>query len=156
MIQYVLKCAKGHRFESWFQSAVAFDKLAAAGHVTCAICGDANVEKAIMAPRVRPGRKAVSGLGDPEPSVPAVAAETPPPAAPSEEMQQALKDLRKSVEANSDYVGEDFATEARAMHLGEAPERAIYGEAKLEDAKDLIEDGVPVLPLPFTPKRKTN
>lgn len=72
------------------------------------------------------------------------------------EMQKALGDLRRKVEENSDYVGKDFASEARAMHLGDAPERAIHGEAKPEEAKALIEEGIPVVPLPFGRSRKTN
>ncbi|MEX0300866.1 MAG: DUF1178 family protein [Leisingera sp.] len=169
MIQYSLKCADGHEFDSWFQSAAAFDKLAAAGMVTCAVCGGTSVEKAIMAPRVRPGRKAVSGVGEPEPqAAPPAAAPVPAPATapapagpgmlsrPSGEVEQAIADLRKKVEENSDYVGDSFVQEARAMHLGEAPERAIHGEAKLEDARELIEEGVPVMPLPFRPGRKSN
>lgn len=72
------------------------------------------------------------------------------------EAEAALAHLRKEVEENSEYVGLKFADEARKMHDGESPERAIYGEAKLDDAKKLIEDGVPVAPLPFLPKRKTN
>ena len=67
-----------------------------------------------------------------------------------------MRELRKQLEANSENVGTNFATEARAMHDGSKPERSIYGEAKLEDAKALIEDGVPVVPLPFGPARKTN
>lgn len=70
--------------------------------------------------------------------------------------EESLTKLRKEVEDNSDYVGKDFANEARKMHDGEAPERAIWGESKLDDAKKLIDDGVPVMPLPFVPKRKTN
>ncbi|OIQ43753.1 MAG: hypothetical protein BM558_10585 [Roseobacter sp. MedPE-SW] len=182
MINYSLKCAQGHSFDSWFQSASAFDKLSAAGMVVCAFCGSTEVEKAIMAPRVRTGRKAVSGIGEPErnsseaqaaPSaaastdgpVPAVSADRPeggpgalsaPQSGQAGEMEKALGELRRKVEENSDYVGRDFATEARAMHLGDAPERAIYGEAKPEEAKALIDDGVPVLPLPFGRGRKTN
>ncbi len=79
-----------------------------------------------------------------------------PPPEVRAEIEAEIAKLRAKVEAESDYVGEDFAKEARAMHLGEAPERAIYGETKLEDAKELIEDGVPVMPLPFTPTRKVN
>ncbi|WP_424978070.1 DUF1178 family protein [Leisingera sp. S232] len=177
MIQYSLKCAAGHEFDSWFQSAAAFDKLAAAGMVSCALCGGTDVEKAIMAPRVRPGRKAVSAVGEPErraadhsaadgstaapvPAAPAPAASalTSPGmlSRPSGEVEKALSELRKKVEENSDYVGDSFVKEARAMHLGEAPERAIHGEAKLEDARELIEEGVPVMPLPFRPGRKSN
>ncbi len=76
--------------------------------------------------------------------------------APMSEAETALTKMRKDVEDNSDYVGLSFADEARKMHDGDAPERAIYGEAKLDDAKKLIEDGVPVVPFPFMPKRKTN
>lgn len=150
MIQYALKCADGHQFDSWFQSAAAFDKLVAAGMVSCVVCGGAKVEKAIMTPRVRTAR----GAGG-DPDVPAAAVPGPlsQPASPAE---QAMADLRKKVEENADYVGKDFVTQARAMHDGDTPSRSIYGEAGLDEAKQLIEDGVPVAPLPFMPNRKTN
>jgi hypothetical protein len=70
--------------------------------------------------------------------------------------EQAIAEIKKHVEENSHYVGKEFAKEARAMHLGDLPERPIYGEAKAEEAKSLIDDGIPVTPLPFTPNRKTN
>lgn len=135
MIRYALKCANDHRFDSWFQSADAFDGLMEKGLVECPECGVSAVEKAVMAPRVGTSR-ALS--------------------APEEGAEKALAEMRAKVEAESDYVGEKFASEARAMHLGDVPERSIYGEAKPEEAKALIEDGVPVLPLPFTPKRKVS
>ncbi len=148
MIRYALKCSEDHSFESWFQSAEAFEKLHGAGMVACPVCGSENVEKAIMAPRVRPSRsKAV---------VPAKPAEKPTLTEPKSEAEQALAKLRKEVEKNSDYVGLSFASEARKMHDGEVPHRSIYGEAKPDEAKKLIEDGVPVAPLPFIPNRKTN
>ncbi|SLN54994.1 hypothetical protein TRL7639_02924 [Falsiruegeria litorea R37] len=150
MIQYALKCSKDHSFDSWFQSAEAYDKLAAAGMVSCVVCGDAQVEKAIMTPRVRPARSAVATPPAPE------AAPAPKLSEPTSDMEKALAEARKQIEENSDYVGKDFVSEARAMHEGEAPERSIYGEANLEDAKSLIDDGVPVTPLPFMPNRKTN
>ena len=155
MIQYALKCADGHEFDSWFQSAAAFDKLVGAGLVSCVVCGGVNVEKAIMTPRVRTAR---GGVAVPEPAG-AKPADTPVPgplSQPASPAEQAMADLRKKVEENADYVGKDFASEARAMHDGDAPTRSIYGEAKVEDAKQLIEDGVPVAPLPFLPNRKTN
>lgn len=163
MIRYALKCDKDHKFESWFKNADAFDALTAAGHVACPDCGSTKVAKSLMAPKVRPARNAVA-----KPDVPATAPPAPAPTpssptphvAPPPEVQAEIEaeiaKLRAKVEAESDYVGEDFAKEARAMHLGDAPERAIYGETKLEDAKELIEDGVPVMPLPFTPTRKVN
>ena len=139
MIRYTLKCSDDHEFDSWFQSADAFDRLLGAGHVSCAICGTSEVEKVLMAPAVRPARKAAAPLNA--------------PATPAEE---ALAKMRRAVEENSDYVGMNFAAEARAIHAGEAPERSIYGEARAEDAKRLIEDGVPVAPLPFLPRTKAN
>ncbi len=157
MINYTLKCANDHRFDSWFQSAAAFDKLKAAGMVACAVCGDTNVEKAMMAPRVRPARSAAAKPQETTPAPDPEAASTPGPLSqPASPAEQALKELRDHVEANSDYVGKDFASEARAMHDGDSPERPIYGEAKIEEAKALIEDGVPVAPLPFNIGRKTN
>ncbi|WP_424985989.1 DUF1178 family protein [Microbulbifer sp. S227A] len=141
MIQYALKCAEGHSFDSWFQSASAFDKLMRAGMISCAVCGGTKVEKAIMAPNVRGSRKSDERRALSTPASPA---------------EQALAELRKKVEENSDYVGMNFAAEARAMHEGSAPERSIYGEARADEARKLLEDGVPVAPLPFTPNRKTN
>lgn len=151
MIQYALKCSNGHTFDSWFQSAAAYDKLASTGMVTCAVCGCADVEKAIMTPRVRPAREAVAQTIAPMPE-----AETIDVAAPAPDIEKVLAELRRKVEENSDYVGKDFASEARKIHLGDAPERAIYGEAKPDEAQALIDDGVPVAPLPFVPSRKTN
>ncbi len=151
MIQYALKCSNGHSFDSWFQSAAAYDKLAAAGMVCCAVCGNSGVEKAIMTPRVRPARTIEARSEPSERSEKSVDMATPTP-----DVEQALAELRRKVEENSDYVGKDFASEARKIHLGDAPERAIYGEAKPEEAKALIDDGVPVAPLPFVPTRKTN
>lgn len=150
MIQYALKCADGHEFDSWFQSAAAFDKLVSAGMVSCVVCGGGKVEKAVMTPRVRTARGAVvtpAAPGDPVPG---------PLSQPASPAEQAMAELRKKVEENADYVGTDFATQARAMHDGDTPVRSIYGEAKVADAKQLIEDGVPVMPLPFSPGRKTN
>jgi hypothetical protein len=149
MIQFSLKCSNDHRFDSWFQSSDAYDKLERAGLVTCAVCGVASVSKAVMAPRVRPARDAAPL---PVPAGPKAPAQT----APSHPAEPALAALKKHIEANSDYVGKDFAREARAIHDGTAPERAIYGEARPEEARRLIEDGVPIAPLPFVPRRKTN
>ena len=154
MIQYTLKCAQDHSFDSWFQSADAYDKLMAAGLVTCALCGDTNVKKAMMAPRVRPASKAVGA--PPENNAPPPAAPPGPLSAPSNDVEKALADMKKHVEETSDYVGVNFAKEARAMHDGDTPERSIYGEAKPEEAKALIEEGIPVTPLPFRPGRKSN
>jgi hypothetical protein len=146
MIRYTLTCAERHDFESWFQSSAAYDRLAEVGRVTCPACGSSDVQKALMAPAVMGTGKAVEPAGTDAPAAP------PSPA----EIERALAALRRQVEENSDYVGLNFAAEARRMHAGEAPERSIYGEALPDEARQLVEDGVPVTPLPFVPRRKTN
>ncbi|TKW68532.1 MAG: DUF1178 family protein [Paracoccus denitrificans] len=133
MIRYDLTCTDGHRFDGWFASSTAFEAQRDAGQVRCAICGIADVDRALMTPRV-PARSNRIKDGDKSP----------------------LEQLRDHVEANSDYVGLRFADEARAMHEGRSDARAIHGEAKPEEARALIEDGVPIAPLPFIPKRQTN
>lgn len=142
MIKFSLKCDQNHRFDSWFQSSGAFDALAQAGHLTCPECGSSQITKELMAPRV--------STRDDTPDAPSVPAITNPP----EEVARAIAELRQKVEKNSDYVGDRFASEARAIHDGDVPERAIHGEAKPEEARALIEDGIEIMPLPFAPKRK--
>ena len=151
MIKYTLKCDQNHTFESWFQSAEAFDTLKQSGHLSCAVCGSSDVSKAMMMPRVTTARKKAQAPAPQE-------TQAPPPALaePASEMEVKIAEMRKQVEENSTWVGKDFAKEARAIHDGDAPERPIWGEAKFDDAKSLIEDGVPVAPLPFGPKSKAN
>ncbi|MBW6505869.1 MAG: DUF1178 family protein [Rhodobacteraceae bacterium] len=144
MIRYTLRCDKDHSFESWFPSAEGFERLRAEGRLVCAVCGSARVEKSLMAPSVQMARPA-----------PDVAPEGPL-GAPASEVEAAIAALRQHIETNSDYVGLNFAAEARAMHEGNLPERAIHGEARFDDARALLEDGVPVAPLPFLPRRKVN
>jgi hypothetical protein len=151
MIRYTMKCEEKHSFDSWFHSAAAFDKLNSAGLVACAICGSTDVKKAIMAPGVRPARRAAKGQTEKPADTP-----TPGPLSePASPAEQAVREMRKKIEENSENVGREFAREARAIHDGEAPLRPIFGEAKPEEAKNLIEDGVPVAPLPWS-SRKTN
>jgi len=144
MIRYTLRCARDHRFDSWFQSAGAYDALAERGLVTCAVCGGTEVSKAMMAPRV-------AGTEEPVPTPPAR-----PLSGPAHPAEQMLRALREHLATSSTYVGGRFAEEARAMHLGDADARPIHGEAGLEEARALIEDGVPILPLPFLPPGKAN
>lgn len=137
MIRYSLRCDQGHKFDGWFRSADGFDAMAKAGQVSCSVCGSAEVSKELMAP-----------------AVPSRDSEERPLAAPGSELETAVAELRRQIETNSDYVGSDFATQARAMHDGEMPKRSIHGEAKLEEARKLVEDGVPVMPLPFQSRGK--
>jgi hypothetical protein len=151
MIRYSLKCEAGHRFESWFQNAAAFGALQAAVQLACPVCGAVRVEKDLMAPTVRPARNATE-VSAPQSATPP----TPNLRDPGTELEAALAALRKQITENSEYVGMNFATEARRIHDGEAPERAIYGEARPEDARRMLEEGLPVAPLPFLPTRKVS
>ena len=157
MIHYNLRCAKGHAFESWFQSSSAYEAQEKRELVSCPVCGSTKVERAIMAPRI------VSKKGrDTKPSdqlpVPAAAAEVIPPAsstpllmAQEVELRAKLRELRDHIVKNADNVGERFPNEARKMHYGDIEHRPIYGEASPDEARALIEEGVEVSPLPVLP-----
>ena len=139
MIRFSLRCDNAHRFESWFGSGEDFDRLRAAGLVSCAICGSAAVEKDLMAPNIGAGGRAAE-------AAPSLSA----PASPAE---QALAELRARIEARSENVGRDFAAEARRIHEGEARARPIIGEARPAEARALVEDGIPVVPLPWSSRK---
>ncbi|MXU66866.1 DUF1178 family protein [Oceanomicrobium pacificus] len=146
MIRYALKCSDGHAFDSWFGSSADFDRLQAAGHVACAVCGSPDVTKAIMAPGVAAkGNKSVDAPKDESPA--------PMLSAPRNPVEKAIAELRAKVEASAENVGRNFAAEARAIHHGEATDRPIIGEAKPSEARELVEEGVPVLPLPWSTRR---
>lgn len=153
MISFSLKCSCGHQFDSWFQSNDAFEKLQKAGMVTCTACGGTEVAKELMAPRVRPSRNKSTAPAEPAPE-PATQPALSAPA--NSEVATAIEKLRQAVESNTEDVGKKFATEARRIHEGTSPERAIRGEATAQDAKKLLDDGIPVLPLPFTDPKKAN
>ncbi|MEX0971214.1 MAG: DUF1178 family protein [Paracoccaceae bacterium] len=138
MIRFSLECANGHGFDSWFGSNADYERLQDRGLLACSVCGDATVSKAIMAPAV--------SLADQQKAHPLSA-----PATPAE---QAFRELRKKFEAEATDVGKNFATQARQMHGGELPAKPIYGEAKIEDARALLKDGIPVAPLPWQKRRE--
>ena len=137
MIRYALVCAHEHGFEGWFGSSTDYDDQSARGLVECPICRTREVRKQIMAPAVV-GRSQT-------PTAPA--SEGPPRAV----MMEALGKLRRHVKETFDYVGDAFATEARAIHEGTSDERNIYGEARPEEVRALVEDGVRIAPLPPDP-----
>ena len=143
MIVFDLKCGGGHVFEAWFASGADWEKQRDAGQVACPICGDPKVEKAAMAP-------AVPAKGNRQVDAPA-------PAVVKAAMQALAAKQAKALE-NSTWVGADFVTRARAMHAGKEASATIHGQATLADAKALVDDGVPVapLPMPITPPDKLN
>ncbi|MDP8916048.1 MAG: DUF1178 family protein [Pseudomonadota bacterium] len=146
MIRYALHCDQEHGFEAWFGTSSDYDDQSARGLVECPVCGSTAVRKQIMAPAVA-GTKKAEGPREPV-----------GPAQMQAMMMEAAGKVRKHVEENFDYVGDRFAKEARDIHEGSAPERGIYGQASAREVKALVEDGVPVAPLPGAapPKPKLN
>ncbi|RNJ63057.1 MAG: DUF1178 family protein [Porphyrobacter sp. IPPAS B-1204] len=155
MIVFDLACHDGHRFEGWFGSSSEFEDQRARGLLACPSCGSAAVSKAPMAPAVPAKGNTRAEVLPPE--APKQVANTPMPP----QVQKALAALAKAqAEAlkNSTWVGDKFAEETRKMHYGERDEAPIHGQASLAEAKALIEEGVPVAPLPFpvAPPEKLN
>ena len=130
MIVYNLRCKNGHEFEGWFRDSSAYDHQFEDGKLSCPTCNSRKVEKAIMAP-------ALNGLRD-------------APAKPDQARQQRqfMTGLRKYVQDHAEYVGPNFAEEARKIHYGESVDRHIYGETTMEEARELVDEGLDVAPLP--------
>ncbi len=178
MILFDLRCSHGHDFEAWFRDSKSYDRLALAGEITCAVCGDDKVEKALMAPNVRTkkaaapppveastdkaedqpdGGKQADQTSAPVPAASKAAMEPPQQSgAFPEKVVEAMKMLRQAqtfIEKNFDPVGRNFAEEARKIHYGEAEKRGIYGEATKEEAETLTEEGIEVNQMPWLPSR---
>lgn len=158
MIKYSVQCQQGHGFEAWFQNSAAFDTQTKRGLVSCPDCGSIKVTKALMAPNVSTSTRR-KGRGRAEATEVTVAAEPQvkqPMASPAvalpPEMAEFLRKVRREVEAKAEYVGPNFAEEARKIHYDEAPERGIYGEASLDEVKALHDEGIDCLPLPVLPE----
>jgi hypothetical protein len=141
LIVFDLKCLdQNHVFEAWFGSSGDYESQRERGLVACPLCGSERIEKAVMAPRV--GAKG-NQLGPVE----APQSVTSDPEAKA--MLAAIAAMQKKMLESSSYVGDRFAEEARAIHLGEADGRPIHGRATRQEAESLIEEGIQVAPLPF-------
>lgn len=146
MIRYSLVCDNGHTFESWFQNSKASDGQLKRGLVACPVCDSAKVSKAIMAPAIAAksakknseasGNQPVTLLSEKE-----------------QETRKLLKALHEHVKKNSEHVGEEFPKLARQMHYEEIEARSIYGQAKPQEVRELLEEGVEVAPLPPLPEK---
>ena len=148
MIHYQLQCGEGHAFDGWFKDSASFDKQAKRGLLECPQCGSAQVERALMTPAVPKKGRAVTVRAAEPPSAPiAVGGEAVPA-----QIRAMLQKLRAEVEQNCDYVGDEFAAEARRIHNGEADARGIYGETTPEEAEALAEDGIEVSRIPWVPR----
>lgn len=138
MINFTLACEAGHEFEGWFSSSQDFAEQRARKLVTCPICGSLKVEKSLMAPSVSTSKtKDKINVAKVDKTRQALFAE--------------MKQMRDKITANAEDVGERFPEEARKIHYGESEERGIYGEASVEDVKDLVDEGVKIAPLPILP-----
>ena len=157
MIVFDLECRSGgHRFEGWFSSSKDFDSQQERGLLTCPECGSADVVKAVMAPNV--GRKGNQATAESQPAnLPATTEDRSQPQAMSNgalppeavEVMQKLATMQAKALKNSRWVGENFAEDARAMHYGERDVENIHGQATIEEAQELLEEGIEVAPLPF-------
>lgn len=167
MIAFDLKCQSAHVFEAWFGTSADYEDQKARGLLTCPMCGDPHITKAIMAPNVarkgnQPSVTPATPPQTPEPNSPAPVAAKPdvPAALPGPDLPQetaeklftAMEQIREVVEKNCDYVGKDFAEEARKIHYGESDERGIYGEASQDEAEELIDEGIEIAALPYVRK----
>ncbi len=133
-----LQCRSGHVFEGWFASEDDFQGQRQRGLVQCPLCADEHIEKRLSAPRLNLG-----ATEEPAPAPAPAAAALPAP------LQAAWLDLARKIVAQTEDVGTRFAEEARRMHHGEAEERAIRGQATADEAVQLLEEGIAVVPLPL-------
>jgi hypothetical protein len=143
VIVYNLSCVRGHEFEGWFTDSATYDSQEQGGTLVCPLCGDSKIRKAMMAPAL------VSSAAKPDSVAPPV---TPEAKANADAIRQYAAGLRKFIENNAEYVGPRFAEEARKIHYGEAEERHIYGESTVNEAKELIDEGIEIAPFPVDPE----
>ncbi len=144
MILFDLKCGNDHTFEAWFRDGATFEAQAAQGEIACPLCADTSVEKAPMAPNIARAKGGGSGSAE-------QALQTLPPEAKRHlgEFRERLTALRKEIEKNSHYVGPKFAEEARKIHYGEVDHRNIHGEASNEEAREMSDEGIPFVVVPW-------
>jgi hypothetical protein len=148
MIVFDLGCDNGHVFEAWFGSSDDYEQQRTRGLVTCPMCGSLTVEKAVMAPRVARKGNQIAIRANPADQPSPVPQDGPSPEQ-AKAMLKVLAEAQAETLKNSEWVGKGFADQARAMHLGDVEHRSIHGQTTPEEAKSLLDDGVPVAPLPF-------
>lgn len=146
MIHYQLRCDRSHDFDGWFNDSASFEKQAKRGLIECPECGGTKVERALMAPAVAKRDSLPVPVTPPPQPVPEKAVRVPA------QMLAVLQRMRAEIEKHCDYVGPDFADQARAMHRGEAEAKPIYGETTEEQAESLADEGIEVAKIPWVPR----
>lgn len=151
MIKFSLRCEEGHEFEAWFASGDAFEQQKANGELCCPACNSSDVDKALMAPRIsksprtEPQFSNSAGTDSTSQSLTTSTGLSP-------ESLSMLRELKKRIVDDAEYVGPKFAEEARRIHYEETEKKGVWGEASLEDARDLIDEGIEILPIPVLPE----
>ena len=141
MIKFNLKCDQNHIFEAWFKNSAAYDAQVEKSVIACSVCGSSTIEKALMVPSLpkkanRQSQTTTIQTNDSQ---------------QAELALKALKELKKTVESNCDYVGTEFAEEARKIHYGKTEKRGIYGEATETERTELADEGVEIAAIPWLP-----
>ncbi len=151
MIKFSLNCENDHFFEGWFSSGNDYETQLSRGLVACPVCNSQKIEKSLMTPSIASGKDSVTASSDKMPADPVSPTISKVPEQFARITRQ-MKALRDYVKENSDNVGRNFTSEARKIHYGEAEKRGIYGQAEPDDIKELIEEGVEIMPLPEFPE----
>ena len=135
MIKYQLNCKKCKiDFDSWFASSNEYERLKIKKLLSCIKCGSLKVEKSLMAPNLFSKNNKINNQENKK----------------ILEIKNKLKEYKKFVEKNLDYVGDNFAYEARSIHYGgKKRKKGIYGKASNQDIKDLSEEGIETQALPW-------
>lgn len=155
MIVFDLHCDAGHVFEAWFGSSQDYEDQRARELVRCPLCDSHEISKAPMAPAVPAKSNQRNERAAPAATAPVASATGD--AETMKALMEAMGEYQRKVEENCDWVGDRFAEEARALHFGEKTRnRGIYGEASLEDARALAEDGIDIAPLPFRARKASD
>jgi hypothetical protein len=147
MIIFELGCAMDHRFEGWFASAEDFETQRERRLLECPVCGMSEVSK-IPHAKISVSESAGGQASSARAAGPAPSQEP----TPSDSRRKAAEAFLRQVMSQSEDVGRAFPEEARRIHYDEAPSRAIRGQASLEETRELLEEGIEVLPLPLPPE----
>jgi hypothetical protein len=156
MIVYNLACEHKHPFEGWFASPIDFENQRDRGLVECPVCGSKTIERLLHAPRLNVGgvggereRASAKAIAEIETTKSRDASGEFVSSEDYKQLVSAVKTFTKQVRENTEYVGENFADEARAMHYGDKPHRGIRGRADAQTANELREEGIEFQSLPF-------